>query len=212
VTPQIVDQVDHLVYATSEVDATCAELEARLGVRASVGGQHIGRGTRNALIAIGGAGYLEIVGPDAAQPSPPAPRWFGIDSLTSPRLVAWAAHGSNLQRLADDARHRGVDLGFVSNGRRTQRDGVVLEWQVTDPSVVLESVVVPFFIDWGMSPHPSATSVAGPRLVDLRGEHPDPKRAREMLSAIGIEMPVTQATRPAIVATFQSTLGLVELR
>jgi len=212
VTPRVVDQVDHLVYATPDVGATCAELEARLGVRASVGGQHLGRGTRNALIAIGSAGYLEIVGPDTAQPLPPSPRWFGIDSLTSPRLVAWAAHGSNLQRFADDARRHGVDLGTVSDGRRTRRDGVVLEWQVTDPNIVLENVVVPFFIDWGTSQHPAATSVAGPRLVDVRGEHPDPKRAREMLSAIGIEMAVTHAARPAIVASFQSEQGLVELR
>lgn len=211
-TPQVVDRVDHLVYATSDVDATCKELEAHLGVCASIGGQHMGRGTRNALITIGTASYLEIIGPDPAQPAPPSPRWFGIDTLTSPRLVAWAAHGSNLQRMVDNARHHGIDLGSVSNGRRTRRDGVLLEWQLTDPNVALENVVVPFFIDWGMSPHPSSTAAAGPRLVDLRGEHPDPARAREMLAAIGVEMAVAGAPRPAIVATFETDQGLVELR
>jgi hypothetical protein len=213
VTPRpAIDQVDHLVYATPDVDATCAALERQLGVRASVGGQHLGRGTRNALIAIGGDGYLEIIGPDDAQPSPPSPRWLGIDALTSTRLVAWSAHGSNLPQLVDDAARRGVHLGSVSDGRRTRSDGVVVEWHVTDPSAALEDVVVPFFIDWGMSPHPSSTAAAGPRLMDLRGEHPDPERAREMLAAIGIDMSVAQADRPAIVATFQTDSGLVELR
>jgi Glyoxalase-like domain len=211
-TPRLIDQVDHLVYATPDVDAACAELERRLGVRATVGGQHRGRGTRNALISIGPQSYLEIIGPDAAQPAPAAPRWFGVDALTSPRLVAWAAHGTNLERLVEDAQRNGVHLGAVSDGRRERPDGVVLTWEVTDPSLSLDDVVVPFFIDWGMSPHPSSTAVPGPRLVDLRGEHPDPESAREMLRAVGITMAVSAAAKPSIVATFQTESGLVELR
>ena len=59
--------VDHLVYATPDVEQSVAELEARLGVRASPGGQHLGLGTYNALLALGEACYLEIVGPDPLQ-------------------------------------------------------------------------------------------------------------------------------------------------
>jgi len=43
--------IDHLVYAAPDLDAACAEIERRLGVAPSPGGQHIGRGTRNALVA-----------------------------------------------------------------------------------------------------------------------------------------------------------------
>ena len=200
------------MYATPDVDAACVELERRLGVRPSVGGQHRGRGTRNALVAIGSASYLEIIGPDPAQPPPATPRWFGIDALTSPRLVAWAVHGTSLPRLVEDARRHGVHFGAVSDGRRERPDGVVLTWQVTDPSASLEDVVLPFFIDWGASPHPSSTAVPGPRLVDLRGEHPDPESARERLVAVGITMAVSDAARSSIVATFQTDSGLVELR
>jgi hypothetical protein len=207
-----VDQVDHLVYATPDVDATRDELERRLGVRASVGGQHIGRGTRNALIAIGDASYLEIIGPDPAQPSPQSPRWFAIDTLTSPRLVTWAAHGANLPLLVADAARRGVHLGEVKDGRRERADGVLLTWQLTDPAAALENVLVPFFIDWGSSPHPSSTAIRGPRLVDLRGEHPDARRATETLASVGVQMDVVTASHPAIVAAFQTDAGLIELR
>jgi hypothetical protein len=104
----IVSQVDHLVYATPDLDASIRDLEALLGARASIGGQHLGRGTRNALITIGERAYLEIIGPDPDQPAPNGPRWFNIDALDRPRLVAWAAHGTDLDRFVAAT---GVPLG-----------------------------------------------------------------------------------------------------
>ena len=45
----ILSKVDHLIYATPDLDMTIAEMERRLGVKAAPGGQQPGRGTRNAL-------------------------------------------------------------------------------------------------------------------------------------------------------------------
>src|SRR5439155_24158845 len=56
--------LDHLVYATGEVAATVADLEGKLGVRATPGGRHAGLGTHNALLDLGQHSYLEIIGPD----------------------------------------------------------------------------------------------------------------------------------------------------
>ena len=71
------------------------QLEKLLGVRATPGGQHPGAGTRNALIALGPTTYLEVVGPDPDQPQPDNTRLFGVDGLTAPRLVTWAAKGKD---------------------------------------------------------------------------------------------------------------------
>jgi len=212
VVAPIVGRVDHLVYATSDLERTSDELEQRFGVRASPGGQHPGRGTRNVLLAIGPACYMEIVGPDPAQTPPVNPRWFGVDGLDGPRLVAWAAHATNLSHVVSDASRRGVHLGTVDVGWRKRLDGLDLIWQYTDPTTVVGDGLVPFFIDWGASPHPSATAAVGPRLVDLHGEHPDPEWILGMLGALGIPMRVTRGASPSLVATLNTPDGLQQVR
>ncbi len=207
----MLDRVDHLVYAAPDLDAACAEIERRLGVAPSPGGQHIGRGTRNALVAIGPRTYLEIIAPDPEQPSPYGPRWFSVDSIEAPRLVAWAAAATNVTQLVADAARRGVHLGSVTSGSRKRADGVPLTWEVTDPTTVLADGVVPFFIDWKTSPHPATSATVGPTLVELRGRHPDPQRVREMLEVLRVELPIELGDRAELVATFRSEHGVLPL-
>jgi hypothetical protein len=200
----MLQRIDHLVYAAPDLDAACAEIERRLGVAPSPGGQHIGRGTRNALVAIGPKSYLEIIAPDPDQPNPNRPRWFKIDSIEAPRLVGWAASATNLPQLVADTARRGVHLGSVTSGSRKRADGVALAWEVTDPTTVLADGIVPFFIDWKTSPHPATSATVGPTLVELRARHPDPQRLTAMLEALGVELPIERGDRAELTATFRS--------
>jgi len=211
-TAGAVGSVDHLVYATPDLKAGIDAIEKLLGVRATPGGQHPGNGTRNALIALGPASYLEIIGPDPDQPDPPGPRRFGIDGLKAPRLAAWAAKGQDLERLAAQAARRGVILGPVGSGSRKRPDGVLLAWRFTSPATVLGDGIVPFFIDWGKTPHPARTAAAGATLAGLRAEHPDAQRVGEMLRKLGIDLRVTEAPAPALIAVVDCPGGRVELR
>ena len=208
----LLHQVDHLIYATFDLSAGVERVERLLGVRATPGGQHPGRGTRNALLALGPACYLEVIAPDPEQPRPATPRWFGIDDLRASRLVTWAAHGSHLERIAAEAKTRGIDLDPVSEGGRRRADGVALRWTVTNPRAMLGDGLVPFFIDWGSSPHPSATAAAGATLVDVRADHPDAERVQATLVALGLDLPVTRGSTVALIATIDGPKGRVELR
>ena len=208
----VLRQVDHIVYATPDLSLGIETAEKLFGVRATPGGQHPGLGTRNALIALGPSSYLEIIGPDPDQPKPAGPRRFGIDDLKAPRLLTWVAKGKSLETFAADAKAQGVDLGAVIPGSRRRPDGVVLKWTYTDPQTVLADRLIPYLIDWGTSPHPSATAAKGVTLVGLRAEHPDPERVQKMLRQLGLDLPVTRGPKPALIATFDSPKGRVELK
>src|SRR5260221_11506751 len=96
----VLAQVDHLVYATPDLQLGIDTAEKLFGVRATPGGQHPGQGTRNALISLGPASYLEIIGPDPDQPRPPGGRRFGIDDLKAPRLLTCVPKGKWLDKFA----------------------------------------------------------------------------------------------------------------
>src|SRR5262245_66390706 len=95
--------LDHLVYATPDLNLGIDTIEKLLGVKATPGGQHPGLGTRNALVALGPASYLEIIGPDPEQPTPAGPRRFGLDDLKAPRLIGWVAKSRELEVVAAKA-------------------------------------------------------------------------------------------------------------
>src|ERR1700741_362387 len=97
--------------------------ENLVGVRPTPGGRHPGEGTRNALLGLGPGLYLELIAPDSSQTHFRRPRWFGLDSLVSPRLITWAAKVTALDHLVALARDAGVPIGEIRPGRRELSDG-----------------------------------------------------------------------------------------
>ena len=211
-TSMAVPPLDHLIYAAPNLEAAVADLETRLGVRAAPGGSHPGKGTRNALLALGRESYLEIMAPDPDQSDYERPRWLGLDDLTSPRMAAWVVRSTDLEDVVRRAERAGVSLGAVLAGGRRRADGTALNWRVTDPRAVAEDGLIPFFIDWGGSPHAAASAPGGIELAALRGEHPQPGDMATRLGSLGLDLPVTRGPRAALIAVLDTPRGLVELR
>ncbi len=204
--------VDHLVLATPDLERSINDVDNLLGVRATLGGRHPGRGTRNALVSLGDDVYLEIVAPDPEQPNPAQPRAFGLDGLTEPRLTAWAAKSDDVEAIHARAESNGIHLGSVQRGSRQRPDGIMLSWRYTDPATVLCDGLIPFFIDWGDSPHPAATAPRAGRLLAFRAEHPDADAVQRQLQLLGVHLEVARAARPALSAVVDGRRGRVELR
>ena len=180
--------IDHLVYASTDLPRASAAIANMLGATPTPGGSHVGRGTCNELLSLGGATYLEVIGPDPAQPAPEGPRPFGIDGTTAPALVAWCVRPLQpLEEIVSDACAAGIDFGAVAAMSRRRPDGVCWRGSLTFPQLNGPfGCALPFMIDWGESAHPTDTLPDGVRLVGLDVVHPDTRLLRTALDIIGL--------------------------
>ncbi|HEX7063121.1 MAG TPA: VOC family protein [Woeseiaceae bacterium] len=210
-TEPVLQCVDHLVFACADLEQGTREISGRFGVEPVPGGQHPVYGTRNALVALGDACYLEIIAPDPHVLQRDEVRVFGIHELPAPRLITWAAHGTALEELTDAARREGVDLGTVSAGSRHRPDGAELTWTYTDPLAARNGGVLPFFIDWGDTQHPARGLPHECELLELTLYHPHAANVEQRLRVIGIELPVYPAEEPRIAARIRTPKGPVDL-
>jgi len=206
--------VDHLLLGAADLDHGMRWVEDRTGVRPVVGGTHPGRGTRNALLSLGGKRYLEVIAPDPAQQT----YTFQIDvrALQEPRLITWAAGSSEVDALARRAKSAGRGVIGPADGSRARPDGKLLRWRtLAAPSALGMNGVepIPFFIQWSAdSVHPSADSPTGCALTALRFVHPNPSAVREVLDAFEIEADVQAGTAAALHASITTPKGTVDLR
>ncbi|WP_232667238.1 VOC family protein [Pseudonocardia sp. TRM90224] len=195
-------RLDHLVYATPELDAAVAAFAAASGVEPVEGGRHVGRGTRNYLVGLGPTSFLEIIGPDRDNPVEPGNVPFGIGTLTGPRLVTWAVAPADIDKAVAAA-----GIGPIEPMARRTPAGALLEWRLTSSEASPPGV--PFLIDWGTTPHPAA---ALPRigLTGLGATVPEPAAAAELLTALDVTLPV-EAGPQSLVALLDTPRGPVTL-
>ena len=206
--------IDHLVFASNDLPSASATVAELLGVTPTPGGHHVGKGTYNELLSLGGATYLEVIGPDPQQPAPEGTRPFGIDGLTRPALVAWCVRPRRpLAQIITETCAIGVDLGEVSAMSRRRPDGVLLEWELTLPQLDGPfGLALPFMIDWDESAHPTDSLAAAVELVELTVHHPRPDALRATLDIIGVgTIVVVDEGPPALRATIASPGGEVTL-
>lgn len=201
--------LDHIILGSDDLDRGIAWVEERTGVRAAFGGVHPGRGTRNALLALGPDRYLEIIAPDPAQS---APAWFAqILSMPEPKLIAWAMHTSDLQVLARTFQSAGIAIDGPHDGARARPGGGVLRWKLFrfrhDHGGLL-----PFFIEWSRdSIHPAVDAPTGCRLASFHLQSPDAARLSGIFQTVGAQISVEPHERPRILTRIVSPNGDVEL-
>ena len=211
--PAVPTDLDHILLGVNDLDRGIAWMEERSGVRAMFGGVHPGRGTRNALLALGPRRYLEIIAPDPAQLSSAShAESMGdqLKALTGPRLIGWAAHTTNLMDVVKKAAAAGIAIQNPRDGSRARPDGKVLRWRSAALKTDFDGVL-PFFIEWSAdSVHPAQDAPAGCALEHFSIESPSAKDAREVAGKLGLDVEVKSGKKPLLRARIAGKKGAFE--
>ena len=208
-------ELDHLVVAGATLAQAIEYVADLTGVAPRPGGQHVAMGTHNALVRLGERVYLELIAIDPSLPRPARPRWFDLDDAAmqstlgdQPRLVAWVARTSDIERALASAK---VDPGPAHSMSRGE-----YRWRITFPDDGKRpgGGVLPTLIQWDVAKHPAdGLPHDGVSLVELAASHPTPEMIRPALAALGLSdaLRVTYGAVPRLAAMLRTRRGLVTL-
>jgi catechol 2,3-dioxygenase-like lactoylglutathione lyase family enzyme len=190
-----VESIDHVMIAVRDLEAATRTYADLLGLVATGGGDHPGRGTRNRIIVLD-ACYLELI---ALQPDAPADHWLARFLARGEGLVRVALATADLPATVDGLRAGGADLHGPVPGQLVAPDGASRGWQTAFAGGGdFETWQLPFLIE-----HDSAGAERRRRLAHPHAPAAHPLGARDMPAAV---VAVTGLT--AGIATYQRTFGL----
>ena len=182
-------RIDHVIYATSDLDATAARLEAEHGLVAKGGGRHTGIGTENRIFPLGG-GYLELIAvADYAEAERSA---LGHELARRIRergegLMGWVVA---VDDVVAEAARTGAELSTI------ERDG--LRARLAGVATAMTEATLPFFIerDAGIADPGDGGNVGGITWVEVAG---DEQRLRDWLGDGDLPVRVSDGD-PAVLA------------
>jgi len=145
--------IDHVIYATSDLDEAARRIEAELGLRSVEGGRHEGLGTHNRIVPLG-AGYLElmaVVDSEQGASSELAGLLQARIAAAKEGLLGWCVAVDDIEAVAA---RLGTPITPI------KREG--LSARLTGLAEALREPFLPFFIsrDPGV-PDPGAAGAAG---------------------------------------------------
>ena len=179
------------MYAVASLDDGIEWAADTFGVAPAYGGEHIGLGTRNALLSLGDT-YLEIIAPDPAQDLN-GNTGERFAQLSEDGLVTWAVQG-DLNNIASVLSSRDVSTVGPHRTERKTAEGDVLVWELLFPTGSPYGPRMPFFIDWLDCAHPSDTNPSGGEFLNLSISVPGGAALQADLAAIGLEVAVADGT------------------
>ncbi|MFP5364531.1 MAG: VOC family protein [Thermoleophilia bacterium] len=181
--------IDHVIYATADLDAASTMVEAQLGLPVVAGGRHEGLGTHNRIVPLGG-GYLELLAicdPDEAAHSALGSALQARIGELGDGLMGWAVAVQDVQTVA--AR---LDTWVTSISRQG------LTAQLTGLLESLREPFLPFFVarDPGVPDPGRGGDAGGISWIELVG---DPPRLTRWLGAAELSVRIKEGP-PAVVA------------
>ena len=232
--------VDHLVVAARNLAEGVAWCEATLGITPGAGGEHPLFGTHNRLFRIATVNYprayFEIIAINSeashATNTPANPsnhlkkRWFDLDASplqasiqSSPRLVHFVAHTSDVRKACAALSELGIDRGPAVQASRMTPAGL-LQWQITvrgDGQRLFDGGL-PTLIEWGTNEAPAVAvhpannmPDSGVSLHSLSVLHPQTEQLKAAHRAIGLQGITVEAGEANLIARLQTPKGFITL-
>ncbi|GAC1395235.1 MAG: VOC family protein [Chloroflexota bacterium] len=121
--------IDHVMIGVRDLEAATRVYGDLLGLTATGGGDHPGRGTRNRIIVLD-ACYLELI---ALQPAAPPDHWLARFLRHGEGLVRLALAARDLPAVVEHAGRAGSRLHGPLPGQLVSPDGASRGWQTAFP-------------------------------------------------------------------------------
>ena len=205
-------KIDHIVYGVPDLNEGIKYIEEFFGVTPSIGGKHLSKGTKNALLNLGDACYLEILTVDRENREFTGNRWMGIDSIDSPRIIRWALKSEDINTDSRTLSVHSSEHGVIEGGSRQTTDGRLLQWQMTLPTTSAQVDVLPFITDWSKSAsHPTDALEEHCRLQRIVLSHPSPSTLQKILFNLGLDVEIDQNDAEQIAIQVETPNGLIIL-
>jgi hypothetical protein len=182
-------RIDHVIYATRELDATAARLEAEHGLTAKGGGRHTAIGTENRIFPLGG-GYLELIAVVDHAEAERSALGHALAERIDGRgegLMGWVVA---VDDVVAEAGRTGAELSTI------ERDG--LRARLAGVATAMAEPTLPFFIerDAGIADPGAGGDAGGISWVEVAG---DPLRLRAWLGETELPVRVSDGD-PAVLA------------
>lgn len=156
-------RIDHVIWASADLDASTARLEREHDLRATDGGRHDGMGTQNRIVALGG-GYLELLAVADRQEAAGSALGRAVSerlARVGEGLMGWAVLVEDVEAVAE---RLGVELSVISRQGLSARLAGVAE--------AMAEPCLPFFLerDAGMADPGAGGDAGGIAWAEVAGD------------------------------------------
>lgn len=197
------ENIDHIILGINDLDKGIAQFKELTGVEPVFGGVHPYSFTHNALVALDGEMYIEIMAPRPGAENVPA-YFLTLETLTP---IDWAVRVANVNQTKEKLKTAGFVTTESKDGSRAKPDGTKLTWTTFG---IEQHDDFPFFIEWGAGVlHPSFSSPSGCSLQSFQINTPEDEALSKFNTLLQLGVIVSKETKTHMQVILNTPNGTV---
>ncbi len=209
--------LDHIVYGVPDLKQAIELFKKQSGVEPVIAGKHPGLGTHNAILSLGNMQYLEFIAldPEAPKKNKELPSLCSsLLDLSAAKIMTWVIRTDNLAKVVNELNALGnFQIDPPQSFSRTKSDGTVVAMELAYKKLppAPGDGLIPFFINWGKTPHPSLSVACKCQIKEWYGCHPNADMLNNALHKVGIDFLIKPAEVPSMHLVMNTPKGEIEI-